>query len=340
MDTAAVVWLSQDPAQAAPESRRALEEWARARGLKLYAAPREAAASLPIDHELADRVEQDLARARESLAALDRDGAEKALARAESLVRAHPELPQAGWLLAEILRAWSARWARIEPRDPDKAASTWRDAAVLDGGRAAGLGEEARAGDPAQVEGALEVDGGAEGVELRIDGVLATAGKVRAAAGEHHLRAARDGATLWAGFVKWDAGASVRVPLPRSGACSEGELRRARVEEDVVHASGVRCARWAAVVATDRPEVIRVAVCDGASCGPLLEWRARNAFAQAPPVTYPREKTGGFPAWGWALAGVSAIAITGVVLASAGAFDQARAPEVRLVNGGVRVESH
>jgi hypothetical protein len=149
--------------------------------------------------------------------------------------------------------------------------------------------------------------------------------------------ASRDGAPVWAAWIAWPpASGQLAIAVPPPPACSAGDLGRVRVEGDRVRASGVRCPRWVAAVATERPDTIHAALCDGASCGPLLEWRARSSF-ETPGAARTRE-AGGFPVWGWALAGVGAMAITGIVLVSAGAFDQPAPAEVRWVNGGVRTE--
>jgi hypothetical protein len=335
-----VVWLSQQAApQGGPaaESRRALEEWARARGLRLAMPSQDAAPGLVVDHSVADHVEAELERARDAIAALDADGASVALKHAEDLLQENPQLPQSAWLMAEVLRLRATRYERLEPRDRERATRAWQQAAALDGGRMPGLGEEARASEAAPVEGTIAVEGGDSPV-VRLDGANVAPGKIRAAPGNHHVVVVRDGAPIWARWVAWPAAdGTLTIPAPAPPPCSATELRRARVEDGVVRAREVRCARWVAVTTTDRPDVIQAALCDGPVCGPLLEWRARSGF-ESPPVV-PRVREGGFPRWGWALVGAGAMALTGVVLVSAGAFEQPAPPDVRFVNGGVRVES-
>ena len=99
---------------------------ARAWARTFAARPRHARGLERVDLTIADRVEKELDRAREAIAALDADVAERALARAETLLREHPELPQAAWLRAEVHRSWAARWTRVEPRDDQRAQARGR----------------------------------------------------------------------------------------------------------------------------------------------------------------------------------------------------------------------
>src|SRR5258708_2982295 len=62
--------------------------------------------------------------------------------KAAALLRAHRELPQAGWLMAEVERARAVRWLRVRPVDADAAARAWRRADALDGGRQPSVAEQ------------------------------------------------------------------------------------------------------------------------------------------------------------------------------------------------------
>lgn len=126
-DDVTVVWVAPEgaapagvrsgPGDGREDASRALVEWGRARGLRIVtASERVGGGALRVDPSIADHVENELDRARDAISALDADAAERALARAEALLREHPELPQAAWLRAEVHRAWAARFTRIEPR--------------------------------------------------------------------------------------------------------------------------------------------------------------------------------------------------------------------------------
>ncbi|MBX3228048.1 MAG: hypothetical protein KIT84_27515 [Labilithrix sp.] len=167
-----VVWLAE-PGARRTEAARSLSEWARARGLVLVA-PDEGAAAPPIasaeDTTVAEHVERELARAQEAAGAADTDAAERALARAEAILREHPEALAAAWLRAEVLRAWSSRWLRLEPRDEARARAAWQEAESLDGGRAPGIGERS-APTPAKLRVTFTA---APGTTIHVDGVPIT----------------------------------------------------------------------------------------------------------------------------------------------------------------------
>src|SRR5208282_550685 len=140
LDTVAV-WVD-----GAPESvPNVLQTWAAARGLRLVPPKEGGRHTIPVDATVATRVEESLHLARELLTQHDADGAERALAHAEALLRAHSELPQAAWLLAEVERGYATRFARLDPVDLARAARHWRTAAALDGGRTPGVGEDSSA---------------------------------------------------------------------------------------------------------------------------------------------------------------------------------------------------
>src|SRR5687768_589206 len=87
-----VLWLGS--AQASPTQRAQLERWVAERGgrLELAAAPNER----PHDSRVVEQIETALENARAAA-----ESAADELAWAEQLLLAHPELPQAAWLLAE-----------------------------------------------------------------------------------------------------------------------------------------------------------------------------------------------------------------------------------------------
>ena len=348
MSAATVVWLAEaagEPRSApSDEARRALEAWAKARGVEL-APPREAAApALAIDWSAGERVERGLGRVRDALAGLDLDAAERELARAEGTLRDHPELPQAAWLRAEVARAWSARWLRSG--DEERAKRAWQRAAGLDGGREAGLGEKGFAPE-ATITATIRLRGDG-GDALRLDGAIVPPGDVARTAGEHALAiVSPEGATLWADWVSLAPGSAVEVEAPAAPACSRADVGRARGEAkgERVDAAGVRCGAWVAALASGSGAVVRVATCAGGTCGPLVEWRAiasgPSGWTSGPvaPSTEPASRAR-WPAWAtWTLAGVGVVGAAVGVAAAAGAFRSSPAPETQFVNGGIQVHA-
>jgi hypothetical protein len=331
----AYVWLEGEPPEA--EAARALAEWARARGVRL-AAPREGGrASRPVDLAVGARVEEELARAHEALAILDLDGTERALARAEAMLRAHPELPQAPWLLAEVHRAWAARFTRGTPRDEGRAARAVAAAIALDGGRASGLGEpEDAAAAPRTVRATIDLVA-PSGAELRVDGLPRAPGELVLAEGTHHVVVAVGGAVALAQWVSVHEGAHVRLEPPSSAACSADDLGRASLSGPGLRADGVRCADWVAATSGDRPRTIRVATCRGARCGELLEWSASSGETGPPIVEKARGK--GFPAWlAWTLAGLAAAAVATTAIFASGVASPPPTT-IQFVQGSPKIEA-
>ena len=338
---ATVAWLQPSSEQEAPddgrarEARSALERWARARGLRLVAPTSRPGPRLAVDMDLADRVEAELARAHDAVTAEDEGGADRALARAEGLLRAHAELPNAAWLMAEVHRAWSSRWSRLPPHDAERARLEWQRAAVLDGGRSAGVGEGA-APHEAPIDSALALDG--EGV-ARLDGRATAAGPLHIAAGEHHLVVERSGAIVWAEWVTFAPSATLHVAVPDPAPCSTEDLAGATLDHGAVRAVGVRCGSWVAAAPGPAGRLL-VATCEGATCGTVLEYSALpDGLSQtAPPRTEKIATAGRWPRWAsWTLVGVGvAAAAVGVTLAATGAF-RSSPPEVQFVSGGLHV---
>jgi hypothetical protein len=351
-----VVWLAPETGER-ESAARALAEWGRARGLRIVEAS-EGARSGPqkIDLTIGDRVEKELDRAREATAALDADAAERALARAETLLRDHPELPQAAWLRAEVHRSWASRWSRVEPRDDQRAQQAWQEADALDGGRAAGIGETPfppRARGPVT----LSVLGSSSNrLVARLDGnELAASGddasgartySLDVAPAEHQLVITIDGDIA---FASWVAIAEAAPGAPRitipirvgdGGGCSAASLSSVtRLPTGGVQASGVSCDDWVAAVPAERGGAVLVARCERSACGPFLEWRSEGAFgagAFGPPVAVPHR--GPWPAWAtWTAIGVGAVAAATIALVATGVFES-HPTEQRFVAGGVRVE--
>jgi hypothetical protein len=340
-----IAWIA--PARDA-EDRRALEEWARARGVRLVAPVEGHAPELPVDVSVGGRVEDELERAREAIAAQETDAAERALARAEEALRAHPELPHAAWLMAEVHRGWSARWHRLEPRDSARGDAAWQRADALDGGRVAGIGEAAAAGAP-PVQAWLDVDDAAmdpADATLRVDGVITAPGELARPPGEHAIALIERGAVRWAAWVALADGSRVRVRAPSAPACSTGDIgrARARLEADAVMARGVRCAAWIAVM-PGPSGALRIASCEASACGPLVQWRvggvtdARSAGGIGLSSAASERPSGRWPVWATAAIVVAGVAAaTTAVLAATGAFESEKS-ERRFVSGGLKVQS-
>jgi len=357
MSDAAVLWL--DDGQARDDAVRALSEWARARGVTLQSIDDGAAAARPpvkTDLTIADRVEKELDRAREAIGSNDADTAERALARAETTLREHPELPQAAWLRAEAERTWSVRFTRIEPRDETRARIAWENAEALDGGRVPGIGEPTFGGKPPapspKVKASFVLGSSAARARdavVRLDGrILTPAGpdgmtfEADVAPAEHQvLVTTADGSrVLFAAWIAPSAGGSkIRMGLADGGACTREALngvhRDASDPTHVVVPAGVSCSSYLAVAPGEKKGSIFVARCEGEACGPLLEWRVERYGAGGPPQTTTKSS---WPTWAtWTLLGIGAATATSVALIATGVFDQ-RPVEPRFVVGGARQE--
>jgi len=329
---ATIVWIA--PARSAGD-RHALEQWALARGVRLVLPADGSLPEIPVDLAIGSRVEDELDRARDAIAAHETDAAERALARAEALLREHPELPQGAWLMAEVHRVWSARWQRLQPRDVARADAAWQRAAALDGGRVAGVGETAAPALPS-ARGRIELEGAGPGAVLRIDGIETAQGHVTRAAGEHQMTVTESSSVRYAAWVTFAEGAVVRVHVPGPPACSTADLERARVDGAQIHAAGVHCSSWVAALPSGAG-ALRIATCEKERCGPLVEWRVGTARLPSGPSTE-EPRPGRWPAWAtWTAFGAGIAVATTVALAATGAFDKQRS-EARFVNGGVKIQ--
>ena len=326
---ATLVWVAPAPPDA--DQTRALSSWALAHGVKLVAPSDEAAPALAIDPRIADDVERLLDRARDAMVARDGEAVDRVLSAAASTLQAHPELPQAAWLMAEVERARSSRLRRIAPVDEAAASAAWTRAEALDGGRVAGIGEQAAASPPAAT---LTLPAGLPaGATVLLDGSPAATTTVSTRAGPHTLVVEVDGSPAWASWIDAPAGtSSVQVSAPLVPGCSKIDVGHARMAGDAIDAGGVRCGSWLA--ATGDTEGIRVAVCSADHCGPLLAWRAPLPWTYNPPGEPSRR--GGWPAWAtWGLVGAGAVVATGVVVLATGVLKPAPT-ETQFVTGGVQ----
>jgi hypothetical protein len=317
VDAATVVWIAPDGSSPQAESgagsgrpkqaERALEPWGSAHALRLRPPSTATAPRLPFDEMLADKVEEELEKARDASSALDADAAERSLAEAETTLRQHPELPQAAWLMAEVERGWARRWGSVPPKDPDRAIAAWKRAQGLDGGREPSVGEVATTTSELPVSFQVVLDG--EG-EMRLDGRPVTAGTVAKTPGEHQLTVTRRGTLVWAGWIGVAEGTVVRIAPPEPPPCSAFDFATVSVVGTTVRATGVRCDLWVAAKPEGDQGKLFVALCRRDRCDALLEWRS---LGTGPPVPVGPAST--WPAWAtWTLVGVGAAAIAGVTV--------------------------
>jgi hypothetical protein len=316
-----VLWLGS--AQASPAQRAQLASWAAERGARaeLASAPNE----IPYDSRVVEQIEAAIENARAAA-----ESASDELARAEQLLLAHPELPQAAWLLAERHALAAQAQAHGGPR-PETGLARAR---ALEGVRAAAAGApETSPGEPGAPPAIplvqLALPHRRAGDALFIDGLLA--GERTLAVGLHHVRITRGARLVWAGWVVAGADGRPHAADP-TVACSALDL--ADVEPDTERpraGPGVACPRWAAA----RPGVLGgldVSPCNGSSCA---AWQHLGA-GPPPGAEHPAAlgEPRGWPGWlTWALVGAGAAATTGVVLWQAGAFERT-APSTEFVFTG------
>jgi len=327
-----LVWMAPEPPDA--EQSRALSSWARARAVTLAIPRDEHPPMVAVDGHVADDVEALLDHARDAIAARDAEAAARALDTAESALRAHPELPQAAWLMAEVQRARSTRWRRVPPTDAEAADRAWMEAEALDGGRVPGLGEAPAATRFLDATVTLEVS--PHGAGVWVDGAVVRAQPVTTRVGTHAVVVLWERAPVWAEWVDVPAGSSaVHIAAPEPPPCSSSDVARARLSKEGLDVASVRCRRWAAALAGSRGGSVLVAVCEENRCGPLLEWTIAPTFLAPLP---PERDRGGWPAWAsWALVGTGAAIAAGVAIGVSGALQPAPT-ETRFVSGGVKAQ--
>jgi hypothetical protein len=326
-----LVWLAPEPPRA--DQSRALSSWAHAHGVTLEPPRREAVPALAIDARIAESVETWLERARDAVAAGDGDEADRVLSRAESGLWAHPELPQAAWLMAEVERARAARWRRVAPTDREAAADAWLRAEALDGGRVAGVGEEGLAKHPAPAT--VVVDLSPADAELWLDATAVRGAAIATHGGLHALVVTSSGVPVWAAWREISPGNStVRVTAPGAPPCSAADLFRVRLTHDAIEAGRVQCNMWVAAVAGAQPGSVRATACEADHCGPLRVWFAPMPWTWSPPAERGRESS--WPTWATiGLAGAGAAIAAGVAVLAITALQPAPT-ETRFVNGGIK----
>jgi hypothetical protein len=331
MDAAmTLVWVAPEPPDA--QQRLAMTSWSKARSVTLAEPRDDRPRSIPVDERLADEIEQLLDVARDSVAARDGDAVDRALDTAEARLRAHAELPQAAWLMAEVQRARSTRWRRLAPADVEAADRAWSAAQALDSGRVPGIAEHAAAVSAPAAVLALALP---PGEQAWLDGVPSRGESLPTYAGLHALVVVWAGEPVWAGWVDVPPGTSeMRVDAPSSPPCSSSDMAYARMEAAAIVPEKVRCPSWVAVTAGPAPGSIRVATCKMALCGPWLDWPQPPRWTGVFPAEGVKTEAR-WPPWAtWGLAGAGAAIAAGITLVVVNALRPAPT-ETRFVSGGL-----
>jgi hypothetical protein len=313
-----VLWLGSAPPL--PEQRTDIAAWARAHGLSAIAPAVDPAAS-----DEARLVEQIEALLEEARSAPDGTAGSSAFELAEALLSAHPELPQAAWLMAERY-ALEAQGLATGPASGERGRLLLERARALEGVRAISAGLVPRAAeaqpraDASSQPARAAATGGRANDQLYVDGVR----DAPLTPGHHQLQLYRGGRRVWATWL--DAGNPPALAfIDPTRACSALDLADIAAEpEGPRPAPGVRCARWLAA----RPAVLggtELAECAGSRCG---RWQPAHAPEEA--IRRARlqraDETAAWPSWAtWSLVAVGAVAATGAVLWQAGLFDRSRA---------------
>jgi hypothetical protein len=271
--------------------------------------------------EVVTRVEAGLEEAQRLAAALDEERALELLAGIERELIAHPELPQAAWLLAERYHV-AAAIRRNQPDGAADAAQLVASARVLEGPRAEVFGERTGPGIP---EARTEAPTLLSIRDLDRTDVLVIDGKVARASenllpGRHHVRVLRDSHLAWAGWL--DVPAEPRVEkllgVPERLTCSKDDLADVTPGGRAPNVPyGVHCGRWVAV--RRGATGLEVAWCEGARCtayGPLL----REQLETKPKAA--------MPAWLAAtIVGAATVGAASLLIAT-GTFERERPPPV------------
>jgi hypothetical protein len=338
--SATLVWIAPDAPDAGQS--RAISSWALGRSLKLVLPTdqRPTPVATVVGEHVADDVETLVDHARDAIVAHDADGADRAISSAESLLRAHAELPQAAWLMAEVERCRSARWSRLPPVDVEAADRAWTRAEVLDGGRTPGIAEKAFAPRPPAATLGIGLTA-AEGMQAWLDGQGVTA-TVDTSAGLHALVVTWASVPIWAQWIEVPAGSSsIAVDAPSPPRCSRSDVGLARIFDGAVHPGAVRCPHWVAASPGNQPGEVRLASCVSDGCGPLLPWLAPAPWTWTPPRSSGptgRDHSGRWPAWAtWSAVGAGATVVAGAAVILIDALKPAPT-ETRFVNNGLERE--
>lgn len=288
---------------------------------------------LPVnDQALVLSLEGELEQARTALSALEEARASERLRRVEADLIAHPYLPQATFLMGECLNL-QAQAARQQ--DPARALLLEARREALEGPRALAFGESVPQPGPSVVS-TRTISGLAAIDELELDGALLASGteRLELAAGLHHVRVLRHGRAIFAKFVSVEPEQKqLALEAPPLTPCSAEDLEGVAANQPIPR--GVTCESWAQVRA-DAGGGIGVALCQREHCGSFTHWQRREP-APFQPI---RVERGGLPSWaGFALAGASVLAASGLVLWQAGAFDHGRPTATTWEYGGLNPQA-
>jgi hypothetical protein len=298
----------------------------------VFASTRASAPAEP-ERNAVERIEALFDATQSALGALDPREAGQSLAEAERLVQAHPELPQAAWLLAECHRL---RAELLAPRDSAAARAQVARATLLEGPRAAPFREGTSADiDPGSAT-PLKIDVRGLGPNDRLEwDAEPRKSPVRTDAGQHQLRVMRGERVVWSSWVSLGAAArELTLNLPPVPACSADDLAGTVDGERGPSApSQVLCSEWA--VARTTQGKLELALCRGSRCG---DWY-RAPVQATPPFAPPAQvlTRGSFPRWAsYTIASVGAAAVAGAVLLEAGVFGSDGATRERWRYDGLR----
>jgi hypothetical protein len=326
LDVIVVLWLGSAPPL--PHQRTDIAAWAEARRLSPVAP--EVAPTPSYDPKLGAQIEALLEEARSGPAAPGAPPGASAFERAEALLTAHPELPQAAWLLAERY-ALEAHALGKGSAQTEQRRTLLARAQALEGGRAAPAGHEPSLSAPrsdvaAASTPAVALAGARSHDRVFIDGVVGTA----LTPGRHHVQLYRGAQRVWAGWIETEAGPVLTDP---TRACSALDLADVvGAPEGPRPAPGVLCARWLAA----RPAPLggtEVAECSTSRCG---RWEAPSPARATPEAAglALTEDASAWPAWAtWGLVGAGVATAAGVVLWRSGVFDRS-SPETEFTFTG------
>jgi hypothetical protein len=304
---------------ATPAERQALATFQR-REKVILARPAgtTAAATSTYASEIVQKIEAALEEAQRLAAALDEERALELLAGVERDLLAHPELPQAAWLMAER-HYLTAAIRRTQPDGAAEAAALVRSARALEASRAEAFGEPQA--------GSLEASPSAPTLlsvlDLDTTDVLVIDGRVTKASetvlpGRHHARVLRGARLAWAGWFDVPAEQLVQkhFGIPERAPCSTEDLADVSPGERAPSVPyGVHCGRWVAV--RRGATGLEVAWCDGERCtayGPLLREQLETKQKAA------------MPSWLAAtIVGAAAVGAATLLIAT-GTFERERPP--------------
>jgi hypothetical protein len=302
-----VLWLAAPEAQ--PRQRAAIAVWAKSQGFEAVAP---AASGAPVYPErAAEEAERLLEEARET-----GPGGRRAFERLDTLLAAHPELPQAGWLLAERY-ALEAQTLQREPgAAPHPELARLREA--IEGPRAPVFGATSPAGAE-DSRAPLTLTPPRPGDEVVLDGVPVQDGEL-VASGRHLAQVFRGETRIFARWVDLESPPRLTF-ADTTPACVQADLSGTRAGASGPRAApGVSCANWA-VALPDASGALLVSLCRGSSCA---AWQSRSEpGAERAATDQASSGERPWPTWvTWSAIGVGVAASAALVLWRTGAFDR------------------